>query len=296
MDRLSLYSPATQTSWVPLTDRDQFASQVGRRSRHVNKQAHSSFFLGQVLPLYWVGLKLWWSSALPSPACWDSRHELPYNISALLARNLSISANCTIKKCRHWTVRRLTPFSKAAWIPRDPGQVPPYCSHWTQYTKAAQKTHLPKWLRTEDWDAEGLRSQEAVVAGGLVLFCWALDVAANGLKLGAFNLSKIWELEIFTILEGASSPNPEPRTDDCEDRKRASPEHSFFHLRLASTVVWNPASRIIWTGQPCSGGQEMKMQLCLQNQQNKAACLPASDGRFRKQNVYYNLEKNGFIY
>lgn len=69
-------------------------------------------------------------------------------------------------------------------------------------------------MRTEDWDAEGLRSQEAVVAGELVLFCCAVEVAANALKLGAFNLSKIWELEIFTIFDGASSPNPEPRTDD----------------------------------------------------------------------------------
>lgn len=85
-------------------------------------------------------------------------------------------------------------------------------------------------MRTEDWDAEGFRSQEAVVAGGLVLLCGAVEVAANEFKLGAFNLSKIWELEIFTIFDGANSPNPEPRTDDCKDTETAQ-ALSFLSLQ-----------------------------------------------------------------
>lgn len=58
------------------------------------------------------------------------------------------------------------------------------------------------------------------MAGGLVLFCCAPEVVVNGLILGAFNLFRIWELVIFTIFDGASSPNPEPRTDDCKDMER----------------------------------------------------------------------------
>lgn len=57
-------------------------------------------------------------------------------------------------------------------------------------------------LRTEGWGAEGLRSQAAVVAGGLALsLCCVLEASGNGLKPGGFNLSKIWELEMFTIFD-----------------------------------------------------------------------------------------------
>lgn len=59
-----------------------------------------------------------------------------------------------------------------------------------------------------------MRSQEEVVVGELILFCCELEVVVNWPKLGAFNWSKIWELVMFVIFEGASSPNPEPRTDD----------------------------------------------------------------------------------
>lgn len=83
-----------------------------------------------------------------------------------------------------------------------------------------ENAHLPKWLRTEDWDAEGLRSQEEVVVGGLVLFCCELGVVVNWPKPGAFNWSKMWELVMFAIFEGASSPNPEPRTDDFKGKEK----------------------------------------------------------------------------
>lgn len=59
-----------------------------------------------------------------------------------------------------------------------------------------------------------MRSQEVVVVGGLVLFFCELGVVVYWPKLGAFNWSKIWELVMVAIFEGASSPNPEPRTDD----------------------------------------------------------------------------------
>lgn len=59
--------------------------------------------------------------------------------------------------------------------------------------------------------------------GGLVLFCCELGVVVNWPKLGAFNWSKIWELVMFAILEGASSPNPEPRTDDFKEKEKEKP-------------------------------------------------------------------------
>lgn len=48
---------------------------------------------------------------------------------------------------------------------------------------------------------EGLRSQEEVVVGGLVLFCCELGVVVNWPKPGAFNWSKMWELVMFAILK-----------------------------------------------------------------------------------------------
>lgn len=52
------------------------------------------------------------------------------------------------------------------------------------------------------------------MAWGIVLFCYAVEVTVNMFKLGAFDLFKIWEMEIFTVFDGADSPNLEPRMDE----------------------------------------------------------------------------------
>ena len=75
-----------------------------------------------------------------------------------------------------------------------------------------------------------MRSQEEVVVGELVLFCCELEVVVNWPKLGAFNWSKIWELVMFAIFEGASSPNPEPRMDDFKgtEKQKSSAIQNFY--------------------------------------------------------------------
>lgn len=75
-----------------------------------------------------------------------------------------------------------------------------------------------------------------MVVGGPVLFCCELGVVVNWPKLGAFSWSKTWELVMFAIFEGASSPNPEPRTDDFEGKeKQKSSAIQYFYPRLLNS-------------------------------------------------------------